>query len=150
VARTVSDVNGEIVVDDPKTEDSGRSIPIPAYLVALLRPIVLTAGGKDHYVFSNYRGGEIRPNRFYRSYQAVLTRAGLAHHTIHDLRHTSASILRALGCPKDIRAALLGHDDADMVEHYAGRDVEPLRPWVEKLAAVYLGEMDVKQGRRAV
>ncbi len=54
--------------------------------------------------------------------------------TSHMLRHTSASLYTDVGCPEDIRAALLGHSPGNVTRFYSPPDIETIRPWVD---AVY-------------
>jgi hypothetical protein len=49
--------------------------------------------------------------------------AGLQRVRIHDLRHTFACCLRAVGVPMEDREVLLGHANHSMAGHYASADV---------------------------
>ena len=51
---------------------------------------------------------------------------------IHNLRHTFGHRLRAAGVPEEDRAALLGHNNASLVQHYAMPDIERLSEMAEK------------------
>lgn len=53
-----------------------------------------------------------------RRFHAALERAGLARRRFHDLRGTSATVMRALGIPEDVRMMRLGHSTVDMARHY--------------------------------
>jgi len=52
--------------------------------------------------------------------------AGLQRVRIHDLRHTFACRLRAVGVPMEDREVLLGHANHSMAGHYASADVSRL------------------------
>lgn len=53
-----------------------------------------------------------------RLFHEALDRAGLPRRRFHDLRGTSATLLREIGVPEDIRMARLGHSTTDMARHY--------------------------------
>lgn len=66
-----------------------------------------------------------------RAFHAALDRAGLRRRRFHDLRGTSATLLRQLDVPEDLRMARMGHNTAAMQRHYgqtsAGFDREAAR-----------------------
>ena len=51
-------------------------------------------------------------------YKSVIERAGLAYRNWHALRHTSASVLIALGSPLAVVSRHLGHKSTDITERY--------------------------------
>lgn len=51
-------------------------------------------------------------------FHEALDRAGLARRRFHDLRGTTATLMRQLGVPEDVRMARLGHSTTDMARHY--------------------------------
>lgn len=53
-----------------------------------------------------------------RRFHEALDRAGLDRRRFHDLRGTSATLLRELGVAEDVRMARLGHSTTDMARHY--------------------------------
>ena len=139
ITRAIQEIGGKIAEETPKG-DKARSVPLPAALVTEIRAELLRSGRREGWLLATRGGGPMRPSRLYTSYQALCTRAELTTpRRLHDLRHTSAAILRDLGCPKELRAALLGHAAEDMAEHYAGQGLAPLRPWVERLARTLVG-----------
>jgi len=57
------------------------------------------------------------------AWQRVRREAGLQGVRIHDLRHTFACRLRAVGVSMEDREVLLGHANHSMAGHYASADV---------------------------
>jgi integrase len=60
-------------------------------------------------VFSTLRGGPLEPGEVNRALTLALRRAGLPHVRVHDLRHTTASVLLEAGTHPKIVQDLLGH-----------------------------------------
>lgn len=60
------------------------------------------------------------------AWQGAREKVGLADVRVHDLRHTYATRLRAVGVAKEDRSALLGHANSSMAEHYAAADIARL------------------------
>jgi hypothetical protein len=53
---------------------------------------------------------------------------------VHSLRHRAQDRLRAVGCPQDIRWALLGHEERTVAEGYGeGFPVALLKKWIDKI-----------------
>ncbi len=63
-------------------------------------------------------------------------KANIPDVTIHDLRHTYASILVSSGLSLPIIGALLGHTQAQTTARYAHLADHPLREATERVSAV--------------
>jgi integrase len=55
---------------------------------------------------------------------------------IHDLRHTYATRLRAVGVSEDDRADLLGHCSGRITRHYSAPNVQRLAAQAEKIVGM--------------
>ena len=110
VARTVVEVAGRRIVNQPKTSAGRRSVPMPRALKAALKPIL---GQIDHpadLVFPNSRGDYVGLSSFRsRLWLPAVERAGLAGFRIHDMRHTAVSLWIAAGKDPKTIAAWAGH-----------------------------------------
>ena len=105
--------------DQPKTEQSRRSIALSADPVALLHEIrgrqitdqleVSDAWTDSGYVFTDASGMPVDPNLATRAFKKVLATAGLPKLTIHGLRHTHATILLEQGVNPKVVSESLGH-----------------------------------------
>lgn len=106
--------------NQPKTEASRRSIPINDEVLAALKmqkrrqreqKVFLGQGynqDKD-LVFCNITGNPLDPRSFTKSFQRVLLQAGLPQIRFHDMRHTHATLLLALGENPKVVQERLGH-----------------------------------------
>ena len=114
VAENAVYVNGSILVGTPKTHER-RSVPYPKFLTV---PIAQACEGKtrDDIVFDDGRGGYQRtPTMVANSWwDAALEEAGLPAMTIHDLRHTAASLAVSAGANVKAVQRMLGHASAAM------------------------------------
>ena len=118
VADTLQRVNGEWKLLPPKTERSRRTIDVPEATIVALRAHrtaqrLLRASkgelGPDGLVFTTSTGRPIHGSNLLPRFRATLERLGLPRITIHDLRHSAATWLFALGVPLPVIADRLGH-----------------------------------------
>lgn len=70
-----------------------------------------------------------------REFHAACDKAKIARRRVHDLRGSSATLMKELGVPEDIRMARLGHTTKGMARHYG-----QARSGVDREAANVLGE----------
>lgn len=119
VRQTLQRVSGGLVFLPPKTERSRRSVPLPAVAVTALREhrramaAEALRGGRmlsgEGLVFTTAIGTPLEPRNVTRAFTSLLTRAGLRHVRLHDLRHTCATLLLAQGVPARVVMDTLGH-----------------------------------------
>lgn len=110
------EVHGEIHVGTTKSH-KGRLVPVPAFLLEEL--LSATAGvPRDGLVFSAPDGGFMRRTRTSdgsRSwFKTALAKAELPSMTVHDLRHTAASLAVQSGANVKTIQRMLGHTSAAM------------------------------------
>jgi integrase len=112
VAESVIEVEGHGLVFGPTKTYERRSVPlIPSLRDELGVLLAGRAQEADAFVFTAPDGGPLRHKNFYRRFfKPAVTAAGLSERTrFHDLRHTCAALLIALGGhPKAIQERL-GH-----------------------------------------
>ena len=106
VQRIRTGVHGtRLIVDTPKSRSSQRAIPIPAFIMDMLRKF-----GKcdDFYILS---GSEkiIEPRTMQRKFQSILKKAGLPSINYHSLRHMFATNCIQLGFDVKTLSEILGH-----------------------------------------
>jgi integrase len=117
-------VDGRLVRGPVKSAAGVRALP----LVALSRAALTAArdrqaeqrtaaGMPEHvtdwhetgYVFTTRSGRPVEPRNLSRSFDRIVTTAGLPDIVFHDLRRTAATMLKSLGVPARDAQTILGH-----------------------------------------
>lgn len=98
-----------LVLHSPKTEAGFRVIPVPEFVLLMLRLRHPGEGFDRNPVFPNAIGGWRDPNATHRSIRKFRKAAGYDWFTSHVLRHTAATMLDQAGLqPREI-SGYLGH-----------------------------------------
>ena len=116
---TGEDGKAKLVLMEPKTLTSKRSIPLTTGMLEVLKKHkaeqdadIVRIGEAYHeqgIVFSDALGEYISPRKLLQVFQDTLKKAGLPRYRFHDLRHSFASILLQEGESVKVIQELLGH-----------------------------------------
>jgi integrase len=106
-------------LDEPKTDRSRRTVNMPKVVMASLREHRarqsrerLAAGAAWHdwdLVFTTTIGTPLDSRNVTKAFQALLVKAGLPFMRFHDLRHSAATLMGAMGVPMRVIMEILGH-----------------------------------------
>jgi integrase len=109
----------ELHTSDAKTSTGRRSVDLDEGTVRVLRTWrevrVAECGGAhgalapDRLVFARRDGAPVHPDTFSKLFDRLVARAGLPVLSLHDLRHTHATLLLAAGVPVKVVSERLGH-----------------------------------------
>ena len=120
IVQTVSKVNGRIVVGQPKTSGSRRTVYVHDTTMKALRQQRqlqaeerLAAGpaweADNDLVFRNEMGGPVNPERFSRHFRQLVEEVDVPRIRLHDLRHTNATLSLKAGVHPKVVSERLGH-----------------------------------------
>lgn len=130
-----------LILDEPKTRQSRRTVHLPGPVAAGLREHrrrqaadQLHAGpdwtarplGAD-LVFRTPFGTAVDPDNFRNICYKVTTDAGIGRWSPHELRHSAASLLLAMGVPLKVVSETLGHSSIRVTADVYGHLMEPAR-----------------------
>jgi integrase len=122
--------------EEPKTASSRRTIPLPDFLIELLaqhrirqleRRLQAAEWEDKGLVFPNYKGGYLWADPMREQFGRLLQEAKLPPLRFHDLRHSAATILLALGVNPKVVAEWLGHGDVSTTLRVYGHVTESMR-----------------------
>lgn len=110
VRQAAPEVEGRIIPGPPKTRAAVRTVPLPQIVIDALKARI---GGRapGERAITSPNGGFLRSNNWRRHthWSRALKKTHLAPLTIHDLRHTYASLARASGADLRYVQKTMGH-----------------------------------------
>ena len=109
VRSTLVQVNGELILGEPKTKAGRRSIAITKDTVEVLRAHLERQKLEQSNTMASEVGTPINPGNLARSYKALIRAVNLPDIRFHDLRHTAASLSIRRGDSAKVVAERLGH-----------------------------------------
>ena len=135
--------------DTVKTDASDGFVPLPAVVATALEEhrsrqrrerLAAPVWVRRELVFSSEAGTLLDNSNVRRAWVALCRRAGVTPRRIHDLRHTTGSLLLLAGVPVEVISVILRHESpAITAEIYAHVFDELPRGALDKLAALMAG-----------
>jgi integrase len=126
VRHALARVDGELMLVEPKSVTSRRSVPLPAFAAAALAAHRARQAAEElprqpvppdpfcDLVWTTTLGTPLDGISVTRRFQRVLKGAGLPRQRFHDLRHACASYLLAAGVPARVVMETLGHSEISL------------------------------------
>lgn len=145
VRHSASDIDGHGTVEsEPKSHTGRRTIVLHAFVVETLKRHRLSQLEYRHQkgeawkdldlVFPSRTGNYFCKNTLYHNFARILSKAGLPPMRIHDLRHSAATILLAMGVNIKVIQEILGHSNVSLTlrvySHVLpGMQAEAMQKW---------------------
>ncbi len=124
------DLEKRILIGGSKTEaGKDRIVPIHPRIFEIVQEQVL---GNRIYLFETSKNKKYLYTSFYELFK-VYMKEKCMDHTIHDTRHTFATLLSEASSNKAAITKIIGHTNIGMTEHYVHTDMEKLRDEIEKI-----------------
>lgn len=121
----------KVIISEPKTESSVRTIPLPTFLAEYMRRMQKSG---DIYLVSD-KTEFTEPHCFYMRYKNFLKKNGIGNYTFHALRHTFATQCVEYGFDTKSLAEILGHSSVTTtMAFYVHPTIEQKRAQMELLA----------------
>lgn len=133
---------GRLQLGPVKTSAGRRELPLLGLAVHVLADhagMRILGNGSDEWaghelVFTTRNGHPVEPRNLGRSFERLREGAGLRPIRLHDLRHTTATLLKDLGVPPRDTMEILGHARiAVTMEIYTAADDGSRRDAISKL-----------------
>jgi integrase len=117
-------VGKQVLLVEPKTARSRRTVVMPEVVVAALRAhrvrqleARMLAGSRwveGGFVFTTRSGKPLEPSNMTKTFKALLKEANVPNIRFHDLRHTAATFLLAMGVDPRTIMETLGHSQISL------------------------------------
>lgn len=116
---------------ESKTSAGVRKIPISEKVIHLFKANI---DYTKEYFFFNKKGKQYNYSNFFQHFKTMLDLLNIEEHTIHDTRHTFATLLNNANANSTSIIKLIGHTDFKTTEEiYTHKDIEELRKAVNLL-----------------
>lgn len=129
IARSATRVAGQGVVETDTKNHTTRAVPLPAFLVEYLIPLV-EGDSAGERVFEGRAGGFLSLGEFRWAFDRAASLTDLEGVVPHGLRHTAASLAISAGANIKVVQKMLGHKTAtltlDLYGHLFDDDLDPV------------------------
>lgn len=122
-------VDGNRYLLRPKTSGSIRRVP----MIPPLAEAVAALPRRGPFVFSDADGRALDSREDYQAWVALLGRAQVRRRTLHEARHTTATLLLELGVDSKISQQILGHSDVLTTALYQTVSIDLAREALNRL-----------------
>lgn len=123
----------KIIVSSPKSKSSVRDIPLPDFIVQIIKIYFCT--NKEAYVLSGSPTSYVEPRTFENRFKSVAKQCGIENVKFHTLRHTFATHSVECGFETKSLSEILGHSSVNItLNRYVHSSMETKRINMEKIA----------------
>ena len=126
------DLEQNVIIGGSKTEaGKNRIIPIHPKIIPL---VIKRMENKTEYLIPNRRKSNYYEYNNFRTkeFMAIMKQLGMEH-TIHDTRHTFATMISDVSDNESAITGIIGHTNINMTKKYTHTSIEKMRKEMEKI-----------------
>ena len=126
------DLEQNVIIGGSKTEaGKNRIIPIHPKIIPL---VIKRMENKTEYLIPNRRKSNYYEYNNFRTkeFMAIMKQLGMEH-TIHDTRHTFATMISDVSDNESAITGIIGHTNINMTKRYTHTSIEKMRKEMEKI-----------------
>lgn len=132
VSDNMGSCKTKVIVGSPKSKSSERDIPLPKFMIEILKNDTCTNG----YLLSG-TSKPVEPRTMQNRFKSVLKQCGIRNVNFHLLRHTYATVCIENGFDAKTVSELLGHSSVQItLNRYMHSSIEIKKRYVENLNLV--------------
>lgn len=125
-----------VILDDPKSSSSIREIPIPDFMISMMKRINANVKPDTFLISGNEKYIETRV--FFNKYKRIINKLELGNYNFHALRHTFATRCIENGCDPKTLSEILGHSNVKItLERYVHPSYENKVIMINQLKPLY-------------
>lgn len=137
-AQRIKNIGGttatKLVITSPKSSSSVRKIPLPEFIVPLLKKLKSNDGC---YLLSGTKN-IIEPRVMQYRFKRILTELNLSEVSFHSLRHVFATNCIAIGVDVKTLSEILGHSSVEItLNRYVHSSMERKAEYMKSLSAIF-------------
>jgi len=145
IRRQVVRAGGQLHLGTVKTTAGVRELPLlgiarEALIEHEAKQLIgnsVNEWGRERLIFTTASGRPVEPRNIGRSFERIVRKAGLRLIRLHDLRHTTASLLKKLGVSPRDAMVILGHSNISVtLGIYTHGDEDSRRDALDRLDQV--------------
>jgi integrase len=146
ICRQVNRVDGKLVVSEPKTKGSVRTVCLPKPIMNMLKIYEQTAVGKWLFPSPNEPDTPRDPASVRKALSRILKHAGCKHVRFHDLRHTFATLSLENGVDIKTVAEILGHSTVETALNTYTHITEEMKRSAAQKIDLQIARVEPKRG----
>ncbi len=124
----------KVVITSPKSSSSAREIPLPEFIVPLLREL---KSNDSCYLLSGTRN-IVEPRVMQYRFKRILSELNLSQVSFHSLRHGFATSCIAIGVDVKTLSEILGHSSVEItLNRYVHSSMERKAEYMKSLSAMF-------------
>ncbi|MCI8373781.1 MAG: site-specific integrase [Lachnospiraceae bacterium] len=125
----------KVIITSPKSESSNRSIPIPDFLLSLLK--CQSGYTSDCFFLTGSSSSYIEPRSYQNYFKKILQQNGIKYTNFHVLRHTFATQCVENGFDTKTLSEILGHSSVNItLNRYVHASMEMKRKNMSKIQLI--------------